>query len=172
MFSGCHWPSRADSQDGDGPEVVVMSVTSSAAANRLCEKTNWSLTQLSVHKGLYLAQMTYLGRTVGLPLISEEFQAWDLGPVLPSLYHDLKMFGRKPVKNIFWQRGVEEGTLAAEVIDSIAAQISGVSPTALVHFTHHSNGAWAKNYKPGQKGCIIPNSDILDEYEWRPKKAA
>lgn len=161
-----------DCQGRSGREVGVMAVTSSAAANRLCEKTDWALTQLSVHKGLFLAHMTYLGRTKGDPLLSENFQAWDYGPVLPSLYHELKMFGRKPVKNIFWHSGIPDGTLEAEIIDSIAGQIKGISPTALVHFTHDPKGAWAKNYKPGLKGCVISNKDILDEYEWRPKRAA
>jgi len=149
-----------------------MAISPQAAAQRLCEAADWKLTQLSVHKGLYLAHMTYLGKTAGCPLVSEEFQAWDYGPVLPSLYHDLKMFGRKPVKNVSWSSATAGGEREIEVLDSIGNQIRNIPSSALVHFTHDPNGAWAKHYRPGARGIVIPNEDILEEYDWRPKKTA
>ena len=147
-------------------------ITPQEATQRLCEAAEWGLTQLSVQKGLYLAHMTYLGTTNGEPLLSEEFQAWDLGPVLPSLYRDLKMFGRKPVKNIFWTTRMVDGSRESSVLDSIGWRIKCLTPSRLVQFTHDPRGAWAKHYRPGARGIVIPNKDILEEYEWRPKKAA
>jgi uncharacterized phage-associated protein len=37
---------------------------------------------------------------LGKPLLEEQFQAWVHGPVLPSLYHELKQFGFNDVKVI------------------------------------------------------------------------
>jgi len=147
-----------------------MSVSPQCAAQELCEAADWKLTQLSVHKGLYLAHMTFLGKTNGKPLLNEFFQAWDYGPVVPSLYHDLKMFGRKPVKNVFWGGELDSESIEANVLRAIGKQIKNISPSALVHFTHDPKGAWAKHYRPGGRGVVIPNEDILEEYEWRPKK--
>lgn len=146
-----------------------MSVSAEQAAWCLCEAADWKLTQLSVHKGLYLAHMTHLGKH-GEPLISERFQAWDYGPVVPSLYSSLKMFGRRPVKDIFWVDPIDPDGSAANIIKSIAKQIRDIPAGALVHFTHDPKGAWAKNYQPGVRGIEIPNQDILEEYHWRPKK--
>lgn len=149
-----------------------MAVNATLAAQRLCAAADWKLTQLSVHKGLYLAHMTFLGKTDGQPLISERFQAWDYGPVIPSLYHELKMFGRKPVRDIFWTTGLKDDTPEAQVLDAIGSQIKSISPSALVHFTHDPKGAWAKHYRAGARGITIPNEDILEEYKWRPKKSS
>ena len=68
-------PAQRDRAQGRTGEVGVMSVSPESAAYRLCEKAGWSLTQLSVQKGLYLAHMLHLGRTNGAPLLNEEFQA-------------------------------------------------------------------------------------------------
>jgi uncharacterized phage-associated protein len=117
--------------------------------------------------------MFHLGKTRGQePLVPESFEAWDYGPVLPSLYHDLKMFGRKPVRNAFWTPPVADGTEEAASIDGIAEIVKSLTPSALVGFTHDPRGAWAKHYHAGAKGVTIPNSDILEEYDWRPKRAA
>ena len=140
--------------------------------HRMCEKTDWSLSQLSIQKGLYISHMVHLGQNSGSPLVSEQFEAWDYGPVLPSVYQMLKMFGRKPVKNIFLEANGLDGTSAADVIDVIAAQIKEMRPASLVHYTHDPKGAWAKHYCPGARGVTIPNEDILSEYDWRSKEAA
>ncbi len=149
-----------------------MATTPRKAAHRMCEAAQWTLSHLSVQKGLYLAHMTYLGITRGAPLINENFQAWDYGPVLPSLYQDLKMFGRRPVKDIFWLGGLPDEAPESEVIDNIARMIKESNPAALVQWVHHPDGAWAKHYSPGIRGIVIPNTDILEEYDWRPKRQA
>ena len=143
-----------------------------AVAHRLCEQMDWSISQLSVQKAVYMSHMVHMGANNGEALILEPFEAWDYGPVLPSLYHRLKMFGRKPIKNVFWGNPVPDGTSQADVIDSIASQIKGFSPAQLVAITHDPKGAWAKNYRPGAKNILIPNKDIVEEYEWRSKQAA
>ena len=131
-----------------------------------------SISPLKLQKLLYYTCGYYLAASGGRPLIDHTFEAWDYGPVLPSLYHSLKMFGRKPIKNVFWHGSIPDGTSQAEAIDAIASQISGLSPGQLVEFTHHENGAWAKHYRPGARNVLIPNQDIIAEYEWRTKQAA
>ena len=138
------------------------------AAKYLCESANWTLTQLSVHKGLYIAHMIYLGETGGTPLISECFEAWEYGPVVPSLYHKLKIFGNKPVKeSIFWRQSPEENEEKVNILRTTGEHVKNVSAASLVHFTHKPEGAWAMHYVPGSRGKKIPNSDILREYETR-----
>lgn len=145
-----------------------MAVRLTDAVNRICERAGWGISPLAVQKLLYLAHMQHLGKT-GKPLVSENFEAWDYGPVIPSLYHSLKMFGRSPVKDIFWDSRDIGGTSESEAIDYIVDALKDARPGALVDFTHHPDGAWAKNYTPGVRGSIIPTSDIVDEYKWRPK---
>ena len=70
-----------------------MSVPSYVAAKAVCELTDWKASNLEIHKKLYIAYMVLLGRSDGSArLVDEAFQAWDYGPVLPTLYHHLKAF--------------------------------------------------------------------------------
>src|SRR5687767_12203236 len=54
------------------------------------------LTPLQLIKLVYIAHGWYLGLT-GKPLINESPQAWQYGPVIPSLYHALKIHGNDAV---------------------------------------------------------------------------
>ena len=73
-----------------------MTITAQSAASRACCRSGWSLSNLELQKILYVGQMLYLGR-YNEPLVNEVFEAWDYGPVLPTIYHSAKMFGRSPV---------------------------------------------------------------------------
>jgi uncharacterized phage-associated protein len=140
-----------------------MAISVLAAAKWLGQKSNWSLSNLELQKLIYLAHMFFLGRT-GKPLVSGVFEAWDYGPVHPTLYHVVKMFGARPVENIFGTvpdlEDGEEKSILGEAYDVLG----GVGASRLVAATHRKDGAWDKNYIPGQRHCIILNSDILHEY--------
>lgn len=140
-----------------------MAVSVHAAAKRMCERSGWSLSNLELQKLLYIAHMFYLGER-DEPLVSGRFEAWDYGPVNPSLYHRVKVFGSDPVGNVF--HGVEdiEGGPEADTLDSAVDQLGGARSGKLVAITHWENGAWAEHYVPGLRNVVIPNEDIRKEY--------
>jgi len=141
-----------------------MAVNILAAAKRVAERSGWSLSNLELQKILYLAHMFHLGRT-GEPLVYGNFEAWDYGPVHPTLYHHAKMFGSSPVENIFHSVPAIPDGPEAEILDEATQGLSGASPGRLVAATHRIGGAWEKNYVPGTRNVIIPNADILGEYK-------
>jgi uncharacterized phage-associated protein len=51
------------------------------------------LSNLKLQKLLYYAQGHYLA-TAGQPLFDDRIQAWSHGPVVPTVYHEYKKFGR------------------------------------------------------------------------------
>lgn len=51
------------------------------------------MTNMRVNKLLYFAQGECL-RQLGKPLFDEDMEAWDYGPVVPSVYRTYKEFGR------------------------------------------------------------------------------
>lgn len=144
-----------------------MAVHPFVAAKKVCTLKNWTATNLELQKILYLGHLTALGRSNGASgLISENFQAWDYGPVLPSLYHRAKAFGNSPVQNVF-QIFPDLVGHDASLIEETVASLAGRSAGDLVAITHWNEGAWAKNYQPGAMGIVIPDSDILEEYRRR-----
>jgi uncharacterized phage-associated protein len=103
-----------------------------------------------------------------LPLISESFEAWDYGPVVPDLYRRAKGFGKGPVRNVFhWIPKVPQDSPDYAVLREVEEATRGISPGRLVSITHWEDGAWARYYIAGSRGIRIPNSAILDEYRER-----
>ena len=109
--------------------------------------------------------MICLGRSEGKkPLVDEDFEAWDYGPVLPTVYRRAKIFGREPIQNIFRSFTSDTGSWNNEIIEEVVTGLKGKKPGELVAITHWDKGAWAKNYCPGEIGTVIPNEDIVREY--------
>ncbi|GAW34197.1 hypothetical protein RA2_01242 [Roseovarius sp. A-2] len=142
-----------------------MSIRFDTAAQYICEKSGWSLTQLSLQKILYIAHMVHMGRERG-PLVDGHFEAWDYGPVHPKLYQKVKAFGAKPIPNVFWSKEeIDEDTKA--ILDEACENLLDKSPADLVRNTHWEGGAWAKHYLPKARNVQIPSSAIMDEYRNR-----
>lgn len=134
------------------------------AARTLGELSSWQLSNLQIQKVLYIAQMLHLGRT-GKPLFPERFEAWDFGPVVPSLYHALKRFQGELVTSFGAPAAFAFGTTQAFAIDDALMMTQHMSAGQLVTFTHRPGGAWEAHYRPGTKGCVIPAEAIIKEWE-------
>jgi len=144
-----------------------MPVSSITAARYACKMSAWSLTNLKLQKILYLAHMVFVGRTEGRLLIDEPFEAWDFGPVLPRLYHRVKIFGNEPIRDVFYDAGYIEGTEEATLLTEGCSYLVSKSPGELIAMTLWEHGAWAKHYKRGVHGIVIPTEDILEEFKRR-----
>ena len=141
-----------------------MSISSIQAGKTLCELSNWSFTNLRTQKVLYFAHMYHLGNEEK-PLVDEEFQAWIYGPVLPSLYQRVKVFGKYPVQPyVFWGSGsVDKESSHYRWLRTMYEATLEISSEDLIASTHWEKGAWEKKFKRGQF-VPIPNNLILDEY--------
>lgn len=147
----------------------MMAISAFQAAKTLGSLTDWGLTNLQMQKILYLAHMEHLGWH-GEPLVNGTFEAWDYGPVLPSVYHRLKCYGAEPARDRFYSSSpVTKGT-EYEVLKSAAEKLANLPPATLVHYTHEDGGAWSKRYAPGARGRAIYNQDIKREYDDRRKR--
>lgn len=149
-----------------------MTISVFDAAKRLCEKSGWSLTNLELQKLIYIAHMFHLGEHEK-PLIKENFEAWDYGPVQPDLYHHIKVYGSSPVKSMFHLGNrIQDNMSEAAILDKVCKQLSNKSASWLVAVTHWKDGAWSKHYSSRSFGKIIHNEDVLQEYRDRDKNAA
>ncbi len=136
------------------------------AAVTLAEASGWSLTNLQLQKLLYLGQMSYMGASGGQPIFAEDFQAWKLGPVLPSVYKIGRDYGSGPVRSLFHKGQLPPGA-ARDTLLEVYKDLKDKSAWDLVAITHWQGGAWYKNFMPGSSFTPIPKSDILDEYRAR-----
>lgn len=143
--------------------VNQMAIPPLSAAITACEERNWTLSNLALQKILYLAHMTYMGRNKGAPLVNENFEAWDYGPVLPSLYQNARIFGSGAVESLpRFSRNLARPEHA--VVRQVTNFFGDKTPGELVDLTHRKNGAWDRYYRPKVRHIQIPNQAILTEY--------
>lgn len=136
------------------------------AARALGQMSGWSLSNLTMQKTLYIAQMFQLGRNLP-PIFDDHFEAWDYGPVVPKLYHKLKMFGAKPVRDILYETPLGPEDPGYQALRDAYATTKSFPGSKLVAITHWDGGAWAKRYVPNKRGRVILNSDIKQEFHDR-----
>lgn len=113
--------------------------------------------------------MNFVGQK-GKRLIDEDFQAWDYGPVLETVYRNLKAFGRKPVPDVFWDTQDISGTAEADMLELAYKKLKNRKPYQLVASTHTSIGAWIKHYVAGASQISIPTEDMIEEYNARRQR--
>lgn len=137
------------------------------------------LTPLQVIKLAYISH----GYTLALlkrPLVPDDIEAWRYGPVIPSLYDSLKVYGGSPISGLLYC-GTMAGTDSAadrneffrSVIQDDARAILGrvlevygrLTGIELLRLTHKKGSPWSKYYKKGKLGIVIPNHAIKKHYE-------
>lgn len=143
-----------------------MAITSSQGGKTLLSVTDIELSNLHMQKILYMCHVFHVGRHQGAPLFDEPFEAWDYGPVLPSLYREIRFFGADPVEDIWSDLSIPKAdTSEYAIIKEIGALLAKKTGGELVGITHHPQGAWEKNYQPGQRHIKIPLQDVEEEYK-------
>ena len=60
------------------------------------QNQNLTITPMQLQKILYYCQGEYIGMT-GHPLFFDDIEAWEHGPVTPSVYREYRAYGRDPI---------------------------------------------------------------------------
>jgi uncharacterized phage-associated protein len=130
----------------------------------LARERGKTLTPMQLLKLVYIAHGWSLG-LYGMPLIRDEVQAWQYGPVIPRLYNAVKSYRSQPVEGLI--HPAEDGGLDARessVIRQVYEKYGDLSGPALSRLTHAPDTPWDLVYRPGAHGLVIPNDMIEDHY--------
>lgn len=118
-------------------------------------KEHREITNLRLQKLLYFVQAKVLVET-GNPCFEDEMEAWDFGPVSPSVYHQYKFFGAWNLMNEHNPPKIPDAEKVNAMLDKCAAY-----PTnQLVEITH-TQRPWKEAYAKG-RGTVIRNKAIKD----------
>lgn len=141
----------------------------------LAAQQGLSVTNLKLQKLLYFAHGLALAK-YGTPLIrGEKFEAWKYGPVLESLYHDLKVFGTSMI-------GPNDGFVAhwsplpvnakdeRNALASTLAQLGSMSGGKLIDISHDPRGPWHAVFNATTKNIAIEDDSIKAYFETIVKK--
>jgi uncharacterized phage-associated protein len=147
----------------------------------LAEGSGSSLNPMKIQKLVYFAHGWNLA-VHDAPLIDESVEAWPYGPVIPTLYHEFKKFGRGPItakarnlQNIIGTKllWVTPGVGDEETMDLLATVWEGYgsySAVQLSNMTHEPGTSWHQVYhqNTGQKGINIPDAIIKAYFVGQP----
>lgn len=129
------------------------------------------VTQMKLQKLVYFANGIHLAQ-YGEPLIKENFESWDYGPVIPQIYQQFKIYGSSPIddtslffvfnpsaKNVLDLAVLDEN--AKETISVTWKSLKDISAITLSAWTHKKGSPWEKHYQNG----IIPNDEIKEYFK-------
>jgi len=122
-----------------------------------------TVSNLKLQKLLYYAQGHHLGGH-GTPLFDDDIEAWAHGPVVRSVYHDLKCYGNGPIDvevalddSFDWGdfRDVEDDLMR------VWNTYGKYEAWALRNRTHRE-APWKSTFEHGTKYLVIPQDAMRD----------
>lgn len=160
------------------PSIVVIDMFSPLlVADYILAKEGRRWTPLQVNKLTYISHGFTLAMH-GTSLVYEDVEAWQYGPVFPSLYYALRRFKGGAVPHMAYCNtsfnGVEinerrrflENVLITTrgIINMVLDTYGNESASRLIDLTHKKGTPWSKYYKKNMHGITIPNEEIRNHY--------
>lgn len=109
------------------------------------------LSPMKLQKLLYFCHADYLAE-FQLPLLKQSFEAWDFGPVVPSIYREFKKFGDKAVVGrattfdpVTASSAVSATSFTPEFLQTLRYlfdRYKSFSAITLSHLSHMPRGPW------------------------------
>ena len=127
------------------------------------------LTNMKINKLVYFAQVECL-RTRGHKLFDEPIQAWEYGPVEPSVYTAFRKYGsdRVTAPAISEDHNQANSLIdlqeAKDVIQRVVDLYGPLAAFELVDYSHRNGSAWKAVYEP-RKNNEITEEAILRSHD-------
>jgi uncharacterized phage-associated protein len=151
-----------------------MSYTARVVANAFLWKNQGKaepLTHMKLQKLVYFMHAWYLAMYDKALVSNERPQAWQYGPVFPSIYHELKSYGSAPVKEMLTELSPHTGKFVTLIpnredkdfwpmYEKVWAQYGKFNAIQLSSLTHVPGSPWAQT----PSGAPIPDDAIKTYY--------
>lgn len=148
-----------------------------AAANRIIDRTNaqnfWrfqngedrvSLTGKRLQKLLYLCQLLWYADHDESYMITEDFQAWPNGPVIPQIYDHFKVYQEGDMRPILISGHHTLTDEEADLIDKVVDNTINIPTEAIIDYTHSPGSPWAQFYDNTQREYNTIPKDCIRSY--------
>lgn len=132
------------------------------------------MTPMKAQKMLFYTNGWHLA-TVGTAAISDPFAVWQYGPVVSSLYHDLKHYGGGPITSYLKDYNEDKPFVVNSMcrdlyqsLDIAWEKYIGIDAITLSAMTHEPGGPWDIARKQGRSTI---DNDLIREYFVRIARA-
>lgn len=160
-----------------------MPYSAKAVANEflhLAKDEGCKVTPMQLLKLVYFAHGWYLA-LANDSLIDERVQAWKYGPVIPSVYHEFKLFGNEPITSFAteWETVATRGKIGfkrdepripecdkvpRDLIRRVWEVYKKYTAIQLSRMTHEPGTPWAETKNREVKGTTIDDERIKDYF--------
>lgn len=127
------------------------------------------ISNLKLQKQVYLAHGIFIANH-GEPLLNEDVECWQYGPVISVLYHRFKMYGMTDIPLNAITHDLPEFPLKVkEVLDFTWKITKDVGAIRLSNWTHKQGSPWTNALN--KKLSIVPNESIKEyfsQFEYTP----
>ena len=144
-----------------------------------------AITNLALQKLLYFAHALFLVERKR-PLVSGNFEAWQFGPVHPTVYEAFKNAGDKPIKtratgiNVITGQRIElpspDDPDVKRHIERVMLSYGSLTPGRLVDISHARDGPWHFIVDKGRTsiafGLRISDNVILERFKFHKVSVA
>lgn len=128
-----------------------------------CIQDGCPISNLQLQKILYYVQKEFLKS--GKPAFSDDLEAWQFGPVVPSVYYRFCGFGAMPITFFGNNESlIEIDPADRAVIDSVVEEKRSLPPWDLVEETHKPGGAWDRVYQNGNGNHQTIPTELIKEF--------
>lgn len=125
-----------------------------------CTADKHPIANLQLQRILYLIQREFLER--GRPAFVEDFEAWNFGPVIPSVYYRYCGFG---ANRIWLQAEINLDPLFRNIIDPLTVNARDLPPWTLNADINAEGGPWYTVFDEGRGDHrIIPKNMIARSF--------
>ena len=121
-----------------------------------------SIDNLKINKIVYFAQGRALA-SLGRPLFDDQIEAWDYGPVVPSVYKAFKCCGKSPIAGP--ESTFDESQLSSDelnLLTDVYVNYGKYTGIALKEMTHRKGTPWSVIYEQGENR-VIP-LELIEEW--------
>lgn len=133
-------------------------------------KDGVKITPMKLQKLMYFVCKEYVKRCHTSP-ISEQFEVWQYGPVLPSVYSEFKSFGANPITEFAkdasgnaYRVSEQNNPELAMIIDTVWFKYRKKTGIELSEITHKNGSGWYRAFS--EKRYYIEEEDMrLDNAE-------
>jgi uncharacterized phage-associated protein len=133
-----------------------------------------AVSPMKLQKLLYFVASDY-AKATGKPLFSEQFQAWDYGPVVRSVYDEFRSFGGSPIR-AYAKDAAGKSKMVNESknesletsIDRIWEHAKNKSAVSLSRITHLPGSAWYNTFQKSRSGPIPDDALRADKTYLEP----
>lgn len=152
-------------------EGGVHMISLQALCNTLLKRSfdeNIPISPMKLQKLLYFIYRDYY-QAKGKPLFAEDFEAWQYGPVLRSVYDEFKTFGAsridrfsKTANGDVYVLNEHTNSSLKEIIDNVWNKYKNLNGIELSEITHKNGGAWRKAYL--RHDITLNDEDIKNDH--------